>query len=301
MKKFLKLVKRNTALFFKDKGLFFTSLITPMILLLLYGTFLGNVFKDSYSSALPKGMTIPSKLLSGLVAGQLAASLLSVSCVTVAFCSNMLVVHDKINGVRRDFLISPVRPHILALSYFSACFLCTLLVCVVAAALCFGYSAIVGWYYSVTDVFLILLDVVFLTLFGSLFSSVVNGFLTSQGQVSAVGTIVSSAYGFICGAYMPIASFGAGLQKVLSCLPTTYATILVKNHTMRGALDAYAAAGAPEKAVESFRKFNDLDFSVFGHRVPIGVTYLIVGGTVVLLLFLFVLLNVFLKRERYSE
>lgn len=34
------LIKRNTKLYFKDKGMFFTSLITPLILLVLYGTFL---------------------------------------------------------------------------------------------------------------------------------------------------------------------------------------------------------------------------------------------------------------------
>ena len=34
------LTRRNVRLFFKDKGMFFTSLITPMILLVLYVTFL---------------------------------------------------------------------------------------------------------------------------------------------------------------------------------------------------------------------------------------------------------------------
>ena len=36
------LIRRNTKLYFKDKGMFFASLITPVILLVLYGTFLGN-------------------------------------------------------------------------------------------------------------------------------------------------------------------------------------------------------------------------------------------------------------------
>ena len=36
--------------------------------------------------------------------------------------------------------------------------------------------------------------------------------LTTQGQLSAVGTIVSAGYGFICGAYMPISNFDSGLQ-----------------------------------------------------------------------------------------
>ena len=46
------LIRRNTKLYFKDKGMFFTSLITPMILLVLYSTFLANVYEDSFRSAL---------------------------------------------------------------------------------------------------------------------------------------------------------------------------------------------------------------------------------------------------------
>ena len=44
MTPFFSLVKRNTKLFFKDKGMFFTSLITPVILLVLYATFLAGVY-----------------------------------------------------------------------------------------------------------------------------------------------------------------------------------------------------------------------------------------------------------------
>ena len=33
---------------------------------------------------------------------------------------------------------------------------------------------------------------------------------------------------------MPISNFGAGLQKVLSYLPSTYATSLIKNHMLHG-------------------------------------------------------------------
>ena len=42
------LIKRNIKLFFKDKGMFFTSLITPAIILVLYATFLGNLYRDSF-------------------------------------------------------------------------------------------------------------------------------------------------------------------------------------------------------------------------------------------------------------
>ena len=44
------LVARNVKLYFKDKGMFLTSLITPVILLVLYATFLRNVYVDSFRS-----------------------------------------------------------------------------------------------------------------------------------------------------------------------------------------------------------------------------------------------------------
>lgn len=50
------LIKRNCKLFFRDKGMFFTSLITPIILLVLYATFLAKVYKESFASAMPAGL-----------------------------------------------------------------------------------------------------------------------------------------------------------------------------------------------------------------------------------------------------
>lgn len=61
------LIKRNVKLFFKDKGMFFTSLITPAILLVLYGTFLGNIYRDSFISSLPEAFVLPEGLINGLV------------------------------------------------------------------------------------------------------------------------------------------------------------------------------------------------------------------------------------------
>lgn len=103
------MTKRNIKLFFKDKGMFFTSLITPVILLVLYSTFLAKVYRDSFTSALPDGIVVSEKLIGGMVGGELFSSLLAVCCVTVAFCSNLLMVQDKVSGVRKDFDISPTK------------------------------------------------------------------------------------------------------------------------------------------------------------------------------------------------
>ena len=100
------MVKRNVKLFFKDKGMFFVSLITPLILLILYGTFLWKVYEDSFLASVQGfGQSVDTRLLKGCVGGELLSSLLAVSCITVAFCANMLMVQDKVNGVDNDFKI----------------------------------------------------------------------------------------------------------------------------------------------------------------------------------------------------
>ena len=191
MKQISSLIRRNIKLYFKDKGLFFVSLITPVILLVLFATFLANVYKVSFVSALPVGMALKDALINATVGGQLVSSLLAVSCVTVAFCSNSLMVQDKLSGARRDLLVTPVRRSVLSVSYFAACTLSTLIVNFVAMGLCFVYLAITGWYLAVADVCLLALDVLLLTLFGVALSSCIHFFLNTQGQVSAVGTMVS--------------------------------------------------------------------------------------------------------------
>ena len=128
MTKLFSLTKRNIKLFFKDKGMFFTSLVTPIILLVLYALFLANMYRDSFVSGLPAGFVLDEGIIDGLVAGQLMSSILSVSCVTVAFCSNFLMVQDKANGVIKDLRITPIKSSTLSLSYYIATLISTLLI-----------------------------------------------------------------------------------------------------------------------------------------------------------------------------
>ena len=290
------LIKRNIKLFFKDKGMFFTSLITPAILLILYVTFLSNIYRDSFLAGFPAGMPVPEDVIDGLVATQLISSMLAVSCVTVAFCSNFLMVQDRVTGAVRDLRISPVKPAALSLSYYVATLVSTLLICYVATAICLIYVAVVGWYLSVADVFWLLLDVLLLVLFGTALSSVVNFFLSTQGQISAVGAIVSAGYGFVCGAYMPISSFGEGLQTAIGFMPGTYGTSLIRNHAMQGAFYELGAQGLPSEAVEALRDAVDCNLYFFGEQVGQPAMYLVLAGATLVLLLVYILLNVFRKR-----
>ena len=296
MKKIINLTIRNIKVYFSDKGMFFTSLITPAILLVLYSTFLANVYKDAFISAIPDSIEISSKLLNGLVSGQLVGSLLSVSCITVAFCANMLMVQDKANGNIKDLIITPTDKKTLAISYFLASFISTLIVNLFALGLCLIYIAINGWFMNIIDILLIMLNVIGLTLFGCILSSLINSFLSTQGQISAVGSIVSSMYGFIAGAYMPMSQFGAGLRNALLFLPTTYATALMKNSVMESTFRELAKI-IPNNAINSLKESIDIRLIFNNNVVSISTMYLIVIITIFILFMLYILKHLLCKNK----
>ena len=283
MKTLMSLINRNRKLFFRDKGMLLSSLITPIILIVLYATFLAKVYKDSFVSNIPDVSIISEKLINGTVAGQLAAALLAVSCVTVTFCVNLTMVQDRANGVRKDFDVSPVRKPVIYLGYFFSTVLNSLMVNLLALASCLGYIGMMGWYLTALDVVLLIFDMFILVLFGAVLSSIVCYPLKTQGQMSAVGTIVSAGYGFVCGAYMPISNFGEGLKKGMSYLPGTYGTSLIKNHMLRGVFKEMETEGFPSAVVKGIADSLDCNPVFRGNIVEPSIMIVIMIVTIVVL------------------
>lgn len=297
MKTVAVLVGRNRKLFFKDKGMLFSSLITPVILIVLYATFLAKVYRDSFLSNLPYAVHISDELVNGTVAAQLAAALLAVSCITVTFCVNLTMVQDKANGVEKDFLVSPVKRSVIYIGYFFSTVLNSLMVNGLALVICLLYMKRMGWYMSAADILWVILDEILLVLFGSTLSSIICYPLKTQGQMSAVGTIVSAGYGFVCGAYMPISNFSTGLQKILSYLPGTYGTSLIKNHMLHGIFTELSDSGFPDDVVTAIADSLDCNPAFHGHVVDVGEMVVIMVASVVILGMIYLLMASFSKKR----
>ena len=292
MRTVLALMNRNRKLFFKDKGMLFTSMITPVILIVLYATFLAKVFRDSFTAAIPDVITISDKLINGTV-----AALMAVSCITVTFCVNLTMVQDKANGTRKDFNVAPVSKEKIYLGYFLSTVANSLMVNGLAFVLCLGYLLKMGWYMNTADILWVLFDMILLVLFGSTLSSIISFPLTTQGQLSAVGTIVSAGYGFICGAYMPISNFGPGLQKALSYLPSTYATSLIKNHMLHGVFREMERKHYPGEMVDVIKKTLDCNPVFHGNVVSVNQMIGIMMGSIAVFGIIYYIVTLLSKGE----
>lgn len=298
LKKFCALLRRNITCYFRDRFLFLVSMITPMILLVLFVTFLRSTYIESFNEVFKAFSFEPSKrVVDGLAGAWLLSSIMAVCSVTVAICSNAIMVQDKADGQFNDFKVSPVKGVTVSLAYFAGNFLVTLLVMLAVLIIGLVYIAIVGWQLSFGSIMLILLDVIVSVLFGSLLSSVIASLVSSPGGMSALSALVSAMYGFICGAYIPLAQFAEGIRNAVCFLPGTYCVGILRKHFMTDYINKLCADGLPSAGGTALLDAFDGNIYVFGSEVGTGAMYGIVLGACAVLLAFFVLI-VYLENKK---
>lgn len=294
LRKMRYLTLRNIKLYFKDKMTFLVSLITPLILLVLFIAFLKSTYEDSILSII-QGFDLDQSLIDALTGGWLFSSVLATSCITVAFCSGMMVI-DKINRANIDFMVSPVKKSTLQLSYVLANLFSTFIITFVLLIVGLIYLACVGFYITFVDILLIVLGIIITSLFGTILANIIWTFTHSQGVVSGVCTLVSALYGFICGAYMPISTMGQGMQYFVSLLPGTYATVLFRQGFLNSVLNRMRET-LPQGMINGIASGFDVKMSFFGHDVSTLALILVISISTIVLLGVFLFINKFKKKN----
>ena len=294
LRKMRYLTLRNIKLYFKDKMTFLVSLITPLILLVLFIAFLKSTYEDSILSII-QGFDLDQSLIDAFTGGWLFSSVLATSCITVAFCSGMMVI-DKINRANIDFMVSPVKKSTLQLSYVSANLFSTFIITFVLLIVGLIYLACVGFYITFVDILLIVLGIIITSLFGTILANIIWTFTHSQGVVSGVCTLVSALYGFICGAYMPIRTMGQGMQYFVSLLPGTYATVLFRQGFLNSVLNRMRET-LPQGMINGIASGFDVKMSFFGNDVSTLALILVISISTIVLLGVFLFINKFKKKN----
>lgn len=97
---------------------------------------------------------------------------------------------------------------------------------------------------------------------------------------------------------MPMSSFGSGLQKVLSFLPGTYGTSLVRNHSLNGVYKEMSKIGFPDQVIEGIKDSIDCNLYFFGNKVEVWQMYLVLALTDLALIGIYVLINVLRAKKK---
>lgn len=287
--------KRNFLMFYKDKAIFFFSLLAQFIIIFLYVLFLKDTYIDSIYSSIESISAITNSIsrkdVVDLVNSWFVSGLVGTSFVTV--CMNALspMISDKEKKIDYDLLSSPTKNSNIILGYFLGAFLNTLLIS--TFFLTIGYI-IVGCFGNIhTDALSVFISYV-LCLFGSASSTLIMmifvNFFKKISPFTAFSGIVSASIGFLCGAYMPMGSLGNFVQNFSSLLPAPHITGLFRNYLMNGNFNHIQTLLGNEGFVSSLKEMFSIDLLMFGQYVDTSVMYIYVSSWIVVSFFINVII-----------
>ena len=236
------LIKRNLLLFFKDWQSILFSLLTSIIVLVLYLLFLKGTFVSAIQSAMEQYPGLASMVLQKdidmfanlfLLSGILGSAMISVpfSCITV-------LVKDRANKVDYDILATPMKRGQIIFAYFvSAVLTSTLLTDIILAVGLIGIRMQGNMYLNISQVVKAFSVVALGSISASAIFMIVVLFFKTVSACEAFFGILSAASGFVIGAYIPISQFSNEVQTVCNLFPASQITIMLRNILLNGLLE----------------------------------------------------------------
>lgn len=233
------LMLRNLRLFFRDRMGVFFSLLSALILFLLYTLFLGSTQIDDLQQSFPGATRDDVK---GFVDTWMFAGIVGITSITTGLGALNVFVEDSSSGRFRDFMVSPIRREQLILGYLSSAGVVALIMTTVMLIISLAYLYLVdGISFSAGQIatvygFLALSCLAFAAL-----SSFAVSFVRTAGAYSALSTIVGTILGFLAGAYIPVGALPEGVRTVVSALPFMQAALPIRQEMTADSLQVLAA------------------------------------------------------------
>ena len=242
MRGILGFIKRNVLLFFKDWQSILFSLLTSIIVLVLYLLFLKGTFVSAiqrameqypglYSMVSQKDIDMFANLF--LLSGILGSAMISVpfSCITV-------LVKDRANKVDYDILSTPLKRGQIIFAYFvSAVLTSTLLTDIILAVGLIGIRMQGNMYLNISQVVKAFSVVALGSISASAIFMIIVLFFKTVSACETFFGILSAASGFVIGAYIPISQFSNEIQTVCNLFPASQITIMLRNILLNGLLE----------------------------------------------------------------
>lgn len=239
MKGILGLIKRNLLLYFKDVQTVIFSLLTSIIVFVLYILFLKNQFVNAINSAM-NGLEafINQNDIDSLVSGILLTGIMGSALITVSFNCLTTIVKDRERKIDYDISATPMKRWQIIVSYFTSAVISSFIM--TSVIFTFGIVLISlkqNLYLGFAD----MLKIYGLIAFGSLsatalFMIVMLFFKTSSASGAFFG-MLSAAAGFVIGAYLPVSEFSDSVQTVCNLFPASHVTITFRKLLLSNVLD----------------------------------------------------------------
>ena len=236
------LIKRNLLLFFKDWQSILFSLLTSIIVLVLYLLFLKGTFVSAIQSAMEQysglASMVPQKDIDMFANLFLLSGILGSAMISVPFSCITVLVKDRANKVDYDILATPMKREQIIFAYFvSAVLTSTLLNSIILAVGLIGIRMQGNMYLNISQVVKAFSIVALGSISASAIFMIIVLFFKTVSACEAFFGILSAASGFVIGAYIPISQFSNEVQTVCNLFPASQITIMLRNILLNGLLE----------------------------------------------------------------
>lgn len=257
-------VGRNLRIFFRDGLNVILSLLSGLILFLLYTLFLARLQTDALTAQFPDAT---EQQVSAFVDSWMFSGIVLLTTITTGLGALSGLVEDGQSRRFSDFLVTPIRRSHLVLGYLIAAVTVAVIMSIVVLLLSLGYLGFVDGVWlapaAVTRIVgVMLLCCVAFTAVSALLAS----FIRSSAAFSALATVVGAALGFIAGAYIPVGSIPAGVASSINALPFAQAAMLLRRPFTEDAIDALSDGSGD--AATALRETYGVDIFIGDVMVP---------------------------------
>ena len=242
MRGILGFIKRNVLLFFKDWQSILFSLLTSIIVLVLYLLFLKGTFVSAIQSAMEQypglASMVPQKDIDMFANLFLLSGILGSAMISVPFSCITVLVKDRANKVDYDILATPMKREQIIFAYFvSAVLTSTLLTDIILAVGLIGIRMQGNMYLNASQVIKAFSVVALGSISASAIFMIIVLFFKTVSACETFFGILSAASGFVIGAYIPISQFSNEIQTVCNLFPASQITIMLRNILLNGLLE----------------------------------------------------------------
>lgn len=236
------LIKRNLLLFFKDWQSILFSLLTSIIVLILYLLFLKGTFVSAIQSAMEQypglASMVPQKDIAMFANLFLLSGILGSAMISVPFSCITVVVKDRANKVDYDILSTPLKRGQIIFAYFVSAVLTSILLnSIILAVGLIGIRMQGNMYLNASQVIKAFSVVALGSISASAIFMIIVLFFKTVSACETFFGILSAASGFVIGAYIPISQFSNEIQTVCNLFPASQITIMLRNILLNGLLE----------------------------------------------------------------
>lgn len=257
------LTLRNLRLYFRNKSMVFFSLLSVLIVLMLYIMFLADLQVQNVQQMVHMDI----RIINGLVYSWLLPGVIAIGTFTLTLANMSRLVRDTQSKALDDFMVAPLKRSELVLSYVTSTLIIAFGISMIMFVISLGTiylkgDVILSWLQIIKSMGVILLLVISNTLFGLFIAS----FVISEDTYGVINSMVGTLIGFVAGAYMPMGIMPKLIQNIFNFLPISQGASLLRQIYLEDVLQE-VFKGAPAQMALDYRYFQGIDLKIMDRVV----------------------------------